>query len=103
MKKLIFLLVALTFAACKTSQLQESRPACIQEKIDDFTQNENSWQVEWTVIEGDAIYHFKSVTEDVYLNEKCDTVCQYAFISSYLPPCKIEIDNAADWQTVWEK
>lgn len=104
MQKLIFLsLFIFFFVACKTSQLDVAHTVCLQEKIKGFKQDDKSWSVKWTTFKGGIVYKFSSVVEDVYLDEKCDTVCQYALISSYLPPCTIEIDNAANWQIIWEK
>lgn len=104
MQKIVLLcFTILIFAACKTSQLDVAHTLCLQEKIDDFKQDDKSWSVKWTTFKGGIVYKFSSVVEDVYLDEKCDTVCQYALISSYLPPCKIEIDNAANWQIIWER
>ena len=104
MQKLILLfLLLLAFAACNKSNLEGNYPACIQKKINNFTQQETSWSVKWTEFKGQAVYKFSSVIEDVYLNGRCDTICQYALVSSFLPHCKLEIDNAADWQIIWEK
>ena len=104
MQKLIFFCFAiLAFAACKTSKIDEARPACIKEKIDDFTPQENSRSVQWTKFEGDTVYKFSTLIEEFYLDEKCDTLCDYALYESFLPPCKFEIDNAANWKTIWQK
>lgn len=105
MQKLFLpLLMLLSVAACKTMEnVQIDPPACIQERIDQFRLEEKSRQVESALVEGDTIFKFKSLLEDVFLNQHCDTVCQYYIYSSFLPPCKQIFDQSPSRLTIWIK
>jgi hypothetical protein len=104
MKNLLFYFLLISFwSSCDKESVEASilPPDCIQEKIDDFSQQEKSRSVDWTQADDQIVYKFRSLTEEVYLNDQCDTICQYPLISSFLPPCKFELDNHADWQNLW--
>lgn len=102
-KALIFCFVLFSFFSCKTSWLEGEYPPCIKAKIEDFMGKSNSSSVQWRNFDGGRVYKFSTTSEDFYLHERCDTVCQYAYISSFLPPCKMDMDNAANWRIIWEK
>jgi hypothetical protein len=104
MKNLIFcFLLIFQFSNCDKSTLEISidHPVCIEEKVNEFSQQEKSRSVEWNQSDNQVVYKFRSLEKEFYLNENCDTLCQYALISSFLPPCKFELDNDANWQPLW--
>jgi len=103
MLKFIFLILILSVSTCDKSSFDGQFPTCIQRKLDGFIEKENSRSVQWRHFDGEDIFKFSSTSEDVYLNDRCETLCQYAYISSFLPNCKIELENTTNWKTIWEK
>lgn len=103
MQKLIFLLLTVAFLGCKKSYLEGNYSTCIKQKIESFIEKENSRSVQWVDFNGEAFYKFSTTGEDVYFDDRCNEVCRYAYISSFLPDCRLDLENAGAWTIIWQK